>query len=92
MNKKKLKVSSLAGNAKNEINYAAKRGKTIKAREGAKLLSTAGKALKTVGAAGKAVAGAGLVLGGLSTAKSLYDSLRRGEGYAKLLKIGKKKK
>ena len=88
-NKKKLKLKNVAANADNELRFAAKKGQTIKVREGSKLLSAGGKALQTFGAAGKAVSGLALIAGGVHTATSLVNSLRRGEGFARLLKIGK---
>ena len=93
MNKDKLKkkIKNTAANAKNEINYGSKKGKTIKAREGGKLLSAGGKALRAAGKLGKGIGAAGLVLGGAATATSLYKSLKRGEGYARLFKRKKKK-
>jgi len=89
--KVKKKASNVVGNAQAELGYASKKGQTTKLREGSKLLSVGGKALKTAGALGRGISGAALIAGGIQTVVSLTNSLRRGEGFAKLLQIGKKK-
>jgi len=89
--KVKRKASNVVGNAQAELGYASSKGQTTKVREGSKLLSVGGRALRTAGALGRGISGLALVTGGIQTAVSLTNSLRRGEGFAKLLQIGRKK-
>ena len=87
--KTKIKIGNVVANAQNELRYASKKHQTTKLREGAKLLSGAGKTLNTIGAVGKGISGLALLTGGITTSINLYNSLKRGEGFARLLKIGK---
>ena len=85
------KANNVIGNAKAELGYARKTGQTTKLREGSKLLGVGGQALKAASVVGRGISGLALITGGIQTAVSLSDSLRRGEGFARLLSIGKQK-